>query len=94
MSWDTTFSIVNLEAGSTPKKKAGGADTVSRPCANKTSKKQKLKKLQADDKIWDIVRVIPTAEEQITCRIKQCSKDAAVSWASNLNPDRRQLVSL
>ena len=39
------------------------------------------------DKIWDIVQVIPTAEEQISCHIKECSKDAAVSWASNLNPE-------
>ena len=54
-------------------KKAGGAGTGtgSRPRADKTSKKQKLKKLQAHDKIWDIVRVISTAEEQIPCRIKQ-----------------------
>ena len=38
------------------------------------------------DEIWDILRVIPTAEEQIPCRIKECPKDAAVSWASNLKP--------
>ena len=39
------------------------------------------------DEIWYIVRVIPAAEEQILCRIKECSKDAAVSWAFNLNPE-------
>ena len=35
-----------------------------------------------------IVRVIPTAEEQIPCHnSKKCSKNAAVSWASKLNPE-------
>ena len=42
---------------------------------------------ESEDEIWDIVRVIPTAEEQIPCRIKECSKNAVVSWASNLHPE-------
>ena len=41
---------------------------------------------QAEDKIWEIVRVgIPIAEEEISCHL--CSKNMAVSWASNLNPE-------
>ena len=43
------------------------------------------KKQKANDKIWDIVREIPAAEEQIPCR--KCFKDTVVSWASNLNPE-------
>ena len=40
-----------------------------------------------DDDYSTYVRVIPTAEEKIPCRIKECSKNAAVSWASNLHPE-------
>ena len=36
---------------------------------------------------WAIVRVIPISEEQIPCCSKKCSKNMAVSWASNLNPE-------
>ena len=39
------------------------------------------------DEIWKIVRVIPTAEEQIPCRFKECSKDAAMFWASDKDLD-------
>ena len=46
------------------------------------------KKGKANDKIWDIVRKILAAEEQIPCQ--ECSKEAVVSWASNLNKSRRQ----
>ena len=44
------------------------------------------KKQKADDKIWDILPVIPTAKEQIPC-LECFIKDAVVSWASNLNPE-------
>ena len=40
---------------------------------------------EAEDKCWDIVRVIPTAEEHIPCHTEHCFNTAAVSWASNLN---------
>lgn len=39
------------------------------------------------DEIWDIVHVIPTDGDQITCRNKNCSQNAVVSWASNLDPE-------
>ena len=39
------------------------------------------------DKIWELVRLIPTAQEQIPCHGKNCLKNAAVSWASNTNPN-------
>ena len=39
------------------------------------------------DEIWDIVHVIPTDGDQITCRNNNCSQNAVVSWASNLNPE-------
>ena len=41
-----------------------------------------------DDGRWGIVRVIPTAEQQIPCHGKNCSKNAAVSWASNKNSNQ------
>ena len=48
---------------------------------------KKREKTVVEEK-WDIVRVIPTAEEQIPCRnSKTCSKNTEVSWASNLNPE-------
>ena len=42
---------------------------------------------EAKDECWDIVCVIPTEEEHIPCRTENCCKNAAMSWASNLNPD-------
>ena len=42
---------------------------------------------EAEDECWGIVRVIPTAEEHISCRTENCCKNTAMSWASNLNPD-------
>ena len=39
------------------------------------------------DKIWELVRLIPTAQEQILCHGKNCLKNATVSWASNTNPN-------
>ena len=47
-----------------------------------------------DDDYFRFVRVIPTAEEQIPCRIKNCSKDAAVSLLGIQSKSRRQLGSL
>ena len=52
--------------------------------------KAKLKKREKTvvEETCGIVRVIPTAEEQISCHnSKKCSKNAAVSWASKLNPE-------
>eukprot|EP00529_Nitzschia_sp_RCC80_P008035 CAMPEP_0113513062 /NCGR_PEP_ID=MMETSP0014_2-20120614/39658_1 /TAXON_ID=2857 /ORGANISM="Nitzschia sp." /LENGTH=1242 /DNA_ID=CAMNT_0000409433 /DNA_START=167 /DNA_END=3895 /DNA_ORIENTATION=+ /assembly_acc=CAM_ASM_000159 len=35
---------------------------------------------------WDVVRVIPTDEENITCRTEDCCEQAVVVWASSLDP--------
>ncbi|VEU34315.1 unnamed protein product [Pseudo-nitzschia multistriata] len=37
--------------------------------------------------VWDIIRVIPTAEEKIVCRYENCTNQAVATWASNLAPD-------
>eukprot|EP00536_Pseudo-nitzschia_multiseries_P009824 jgi/Psemu1/325786/estExt_fgenesh1_pg.C_2860001 len=37
--------------------------------------------------VWDIIRVIPTAEEKIECRYENCSKQAVATWASDKAPD-------
>ena len=93
-SWDTAFSIVNLEAWdlcAAPKKKAGdgagSAGTGARPRTDKTSKKQKLKKLLADDKEFTFRRVISRTEDPIPCQDDKCSIQAILSWESNLNPE-------
>jgi hypothetical protein len=39
----------------------------------------------ADD-VWDVVRVIPTAEEQVQCR-NGCTEQAVATWASNNKPN-------
>ena len=49
------------------------------------NRQQTQKNKNIEDEIWEIVRVIPIAEEKIPCCIKECSKDAAFSWASNSN---------
>ena len=47
--------------------------------------KSKKKEKTVVEEIRAIVHVIPTAEEHhIPCRVKTCSKNAVVSWASNL----------
>ena len=46
-----------------------------------------LEEVQAVELIWDIVRAIPTDEDQITCWSKKGSQTAVVSWASNTNPE-------
>ena len=38
-----------------------------------------------DEEVWDIVRVIPTAEEQVQCRM--CTEQAVATWASNNAPN-------
>ena len=38
-----------------------------------------------DDDYLTFIRVIPTAQEHIPCQTEDCSKDTAVSWASNTN---------
>ena len=38
-----------------------------------------------DEEVWDIVRVIPTAEEQVQCRM--CTEQAVAIWASNNEPN-------
>lgn len=40
---------------------------------------------EADDEegIWDVVRVIPTAEERIVCRHENCKVQAVAVWASS-----------
>ena len=93
-SWDAAFSILNLEAWdlcAAPKKKAcdgaGSAGTGARPCTNKTSKKQKLKKLLANDGEFTFKRVISQTKEPISCQGDKCSKQAISSWESNLNPE-------
>lgn len=35
---------------------------------------------------WDVVRVIPTAEEKVVCRSEDCYEQAVVIWASSLDP--------
>ena len=78
-----------------PKKEASDGTGGARPCADKTSKKRKLKKLLADDKNWTFIRVIPKTkgDKEILCDSKkyQCKvffQKAVASWAweSNLNP--------
>ena len=54
--------------------------------ARRSTKKQE--ELNDHDEILAVVRVIPTSEQQIPCRGKNCSKNAAVSWASNKNPNQ------
>jgi hypothetical protein len=40
-----------------------------------------------DDDVWDLVRVIPTAEEQVQCRNNGCTEQAVATWASNNEPN-------
>ena len=49
---------------------------------------KKQEELNDHDEILAVVRVIPTFEQQIPCHGKNCSKNAAVSWASNKNPNQ------
>jgi hypothetical protein len=37
--------------------------------------------------VWDMVRAIPTAEEQIQCRNEGCTDQAVATWASNNDPN-------
>ena len=37
--------------------------------------------------VWDIIRVIPTAEEKIKCRYENCTEQAVATWASDKNPE-------
>ena len=46
------------------------------------NRQQTQKNKNIEDEIWEIVRVIPIVEEKIPCCIKECSKNAAFSWAS------------
>lgn len=39
------------------------------------------------NEIWDIVRVIPTDEEQVECRNEECTDQAVATWASNKDPE-------
>ncbi len=39
------------------------------------------------DEVWDITRVIPTAEEKIKCRYEHCSEQAVATWATNKDPE-------
>ena len=50
-----------------------------------TTEKAALKKKK--DKLWGVVRVIATAEEKIPCQFNECSKEAAMSWVCNKDPE-------
>ncbi len=39
-----------------------------------------------DNEVWDIVRVIPTAEEKLVCRSEHCSEKAVAIWATDRDP--------
>ena len=39
-----------------------------------------------DGGVWDILRVIPTAEEKTVCRYEHCSEQAVAIWATDKNP--------
>ena len=39
------------------------------------------------DEVWDIIRVIPTAEENIECRYEHCSEQAVATWATDKDPE-------
>ena len=72
---------LRLQLGLLPPKKKPGRSTPAASFIIPPKKKQK-----ADDKIWEIVCVIPIAQERIP-PCQECSQDAVVSWASNLNPE-------
>jgi hypothetical protein len=46
------------------------------------------------DEIWELVRVILTAQEQIPRHGKNCPKDTAVSWASKSKLNREDNLDL
>ena len=61
------------------------------PTSTSTTPRQqtqtKKKKNKEDAIIWKIIREVSPQEEPIRCRIKECHKDARVSWASNVDPE-------
>ena len=59
------------------------ATTTAKGTGANTGQTQKNKNME--DENWDIVRVIPSAEEKLACHTENCDKDAAFSWASNSN---------
>ena len=49
------------------------------------NRQQTQKNKNMKDDFWEIVWVIPAAEEKQHCHTENCDKDAAFSWASNSN---------
>ena len=68
-----------------PKEKAATASVAAANTGDDGDDGSTAIKANNVEEIWDIVRVILTAQEQIPCQ--ECSKDTVVSWASNLNPE-------
>ena len=42
---------------------------------------------EEDDEVWDIIHVIPTAEQKIECRYDHCSEQAVATWATDKHPE-------
>ena len=42
---------------------------------------------EEDDEVWDIIHVIPTAEQKIECRCDHCSEQAVATWATDKHPE-------
>ncbi len=41
------------------------------------------------DEVWDILRVIPMAEEKIECRYEHCCEQAVAIWATDKDPQEK-----